>query len=159
MGQDIRIISMQTFSNNNVQISKDNSFQSFVYVNKIDVVKVDQNDRTLLLKSSYQILQDEIKRKETDNQPYQTQQTMVVFREIDNSFTQERIEAFWLAKKALFFVTMVNIPICGCESKSACECLLDTEERIKKVFEGKDYLFYYTLEYNEIMIFCQGTDF
>lgn len=160
MEQDIRIISMKTLGNNDVKFGSDNSFQSFVYVNKIDVIKVEQNDSASLLKNSYECLREAIKREETKNQSYQTQQTMVVFSEIDdNLFTRERIEAFWLAKKALLFVTMVNIPICGYKNKSARECLLSTKERINEIFKGKDYLLYYTLEYNEIMLFYHGTDF
>lgn len=161
MKQDIRIISMQTFSDNDVRINNNNSFRSFAYINKIDVVRVDQKDEISSLKSGYQALQNKLQRYEAGIQAYQTQQTMVVFRDIDDksSCDQERIEEFWSEKKALFFVTMVNIPICGWESKSASECLIETEKRIKKVFEGKKCLLYYTLEYNEIMLFCQDVGF
>lgn len=161
MNQDIRIISMQTLSDNDVRIDNDNSFHSFAYVNKIDVVKVNQQGGVSPLKSGYQMLQKKLQRYEGVNQPYRTQQTMVVFRDINDEspYNQERIEEFWSENKALFFVTMINIPICGWKSKSACECLSETEQRIKEIFEGKKYLLYYTLEYNEIMLFCHNIDF
>lgn len=102
---------------------------------------------------AYRIIQKCFRRASED---YQSQQIMVAFTDVDGEAGQERIRQFWdEMENALFFVTMVNVRLDG--------DLETAVKRIRQIYdkegsEGK-YCIYYTLDYNEIIIFYKGNTF
>lgn len=159
LGQDIRIVQLRNFHGINDFHANGGkkSYRAFSYFDEITVHPVSHEGKdvdkhaAVNLYDGYRVMQ-ELFRTNLKNQ-YRSQQLITAFTEVENAEKREEIDQFWetTTTTAMLFLTLVNV--------SLSASLEETAERIRKIYDGQNYLIYYSLEYNEILIFCQTDSF
>ena len=154
INQDIRIVQLRNyygFSDFRANAVK-KPYRAFSYFDEITVHPVSgKNGCTAVsLYDGYQVMQKLFRTKMEDM--YRSQQLIIAFSEVENEKEQEEINRFWtINQTAILFLTMVNV--------SLSVSLEKTVEYIRTIYGGQNYLIYYSLEYNEILIFCKTDSF
>ena len=154
INQDIRIVQLRNyygFSDFRANAVK-KPYRAFSYFDEITVHPVsEKNGRTAVnLYDGYKMMQKLFRTKMEDT--YRSQQIIIAFSEVENKKEQEEINRFWtINQTAMLFLTMVNVSLSASLEKAV--------EYIRKIYGGQNYLIYYSLEYNEILIFCKTDSF
>lgn len=150
--QDIRIVQLQNFgkSGKDGNTAGQHGLPSFTYFDKITISSVPEWEEADAFQSAYNELRKFLRPANQEN--FRSQQLLMAFFDISNKADKRAVEAFWrdYEQAAIFFVTMVNV--------AAWADLNEVERSIKKIFGGNT-LIYYTLEYNEIIIFSKRQSF
>lgn len=156
--QDIRIVQLRNFYGvNNFRASDGkSSYRAFSYFDEITVHPVSQKGEkkdkhtAVNLYDGYRMMQ-KLFRTNMENQ-YRSQQLIMAFTEVENEGKRKEINRFWRANEtAMLFLTLVNV--------SLSASLEETVKRIRDIYSRQNYLIYYSLEYNEILIFCKTDSF
>ncbi len=152
--QDIRIVQLRNFYGFNDFHANDGkkTYRAFSYFDEITVHPVSPKGKhtAVNLYDGYRVIQ-KLFRTNLENQ-YRSQQLIMAFTEVENTEKRKEINRFWRTKKtAMLFLTLVNV--------SLSASLEEIAERIRKIYDGQNYLIYYSLEYNEILIFCKTDSF
>lgn len=150
--QDIRIVQLQNFGKGgkDEHIVGQRGLPSFTYFDKITVSSVPEREGADAFQSAYNEMRKFL--RPANQEDFRSQQVLMAFFDISKRAGRQAVEDFWrdYEQAAIFFVTMVNV--------AAWANLNEVERRIKKIF-GRGTLIYYTLEYNEIIIFAKRQSF
>lgn len=150
--QDIRIVQLQNFgkSAKDEDVTERCGLPSFTYFDKITVSSVQEQEGADAFQSAYTEMRKFL--RPANREDFRSQQVLMAFFDISKRVNKRAVEAFWkdYEQAAIFFVTMVSV--------ASWADLDEVEKSIKKIF-GRDTLIYYTLEYNEILIFAKRRSF
>jgi len=150
--QDIRIVQLQNFGKSGRDEDGDGrrGLPSFTYFDKITVSSVPEREEADAFLSAYNEMRKFLRPANQEN--FRSQQVLMAFYDVSKKADKRAVESFWkdYEQAAIFFVTMVNV--------TTWANLDEVEKSIKKFF-GRDTLIYYTLEYNEIIIFAKRQSF
>lgn len=86
------------------------------------------------------------RRKQSSGDTYAAQELMV-FTDITDFFTREYVERFWDMADLLFFISFIHVDN---EDKIG-----EITNRIKALFQGKDYIYYFSFDYSGIIVFAK----
>lgn len=148
--QDIRIVQLQNFGKSGKDENGGCGLPSFTYFDKITVSSVPERKGADAFQSAYNEMRKFL--RPVNQEDFRSQQVLMAFFDISKKAGKQAVEDFWkdYEQAAIFFVTMVNV--------ASWANLNEVEKSIKKIF-GRDTLVYYTLEYNEIIIFAKRQSF
>ena len=162
--QDVRIIQLGTSKKSKLNASGVFPHSVFSYYSSIEVSKVSSSRNTSPLENAYRDVQDILHNSQESNQgkdyKVRIQQCIVAFtnvypcgkNDIPFSFTHDQINKFWSnTRYSLFFLSMIKVPL--------RKDLDSTLQRIKETFKGREYLVYFSFEYDEIFIFYKDNGF
>lgn len=161
MGQlDARILSLYSRDSRHEKFSRLSSGQyySFCYYDSIEIVDAQCGSEGAYpsLLSAYE------KAANDEGRLYASRQFLLAFADIREEdeqplggnccYTQKEVNAFWEdSGKPLFFVTMVNL---------RDNCRLDEAIlKIRKIFEGQQYLTYLTFDHCDLLLFGRDSGF
>lgn len=144
---DIRIIKLSKWQVPKQKKTFDSSIKNSAYMalghfDVIDVKKVEANGKHPFLQAYKNLFRHE----STINKIYTTQELMV-FTDVNEHFTVNKIANFWDKEGLLFFVSLIHVDN---EDKIG-----EIVKRIREIFKGKNYIYYFSFDYSGIIIFAK----
>lgn len=150
--QDIRIVQLQNFgkSGKGENGVGRRGLPSFTYFDKITVASVLEQEGTDAFQAAYNEMRKFL--RPANQEDFRSQQVLMAFFDVSKTANKRAVEDFWkdYEQAPIFFITMVNV--------ASWADLNKVEKSVKKIF-ARDTLVYYTLEYNEIIIFAKRQSF
>lgn len=134
--------------------TKKNQYLAIGYFDMVDVIQVQPSEDNHPLfeayKNSYR-WEDDI---DSLMKEYSTQE-LIVFTNIgEDGFEKEKIEHFWSGNFDIRFISMVHVDNEIAEDNSlGLSAIIDT---INSLFEGKEYLYYYSFDYSGIVLLANN---
>ncbi len=123
---------------------KSSEYLGIGHFDTINVKKVNTN-----FKGKHPLLcayDNSFRRKQSSDDTYAAQELMV-FTDITDIFTRGYVERFWDMDDLLFFISFIHV--------DNEDNIREITNRIKTLFQGNEYIYYFSFDYSGIIIFAK----